>query len=132
VFIEHIAVWTEDLERLRSFYETYFSAHSGSLYINPVKQFRSYFLHFESGARLEIMSKPKLTNSDIDRYSQTGFAHLAMAVDSKEAVNALSAQLERDGFSIVDGPRFTGDGYYESVCLDPDGNRIEITSLEEI
>ncbi len=128
MYIEHIAIWTHDLERLRQFYETYFEAQSNAKYVNPRKQFESYFLTFANGARLELMQMPTVPPSKNDREQQfTGYIHLAFSVGSREAVDALTARLRDDGYRILDGPRTTGDGYYESVALDPDGNRIELT-----
>lgn len=126
--IEHVAIWTHDLERLREFYATYFRGTAGTKYCNPHTQFESYFLTFETGARLEIMHMPTIPASQNDIQKQfTGLIHLAFAVGSEEGVNQLTERLRADGFPILDGPRRTGDGYYESVTLDPDGNRIEIT-----
>jgi lactoylglutathione lyase len=126
--IEHVALWTQNLEGLKTFYETYFQASAGEKYANPEKQFESYFLAFSSGARLEIMQVPVITGSGggPDRPLQ-GYTHLAFSVGSEQAVDALTARLRQDGYRVVDGPRRTGDGYYESVVLDPDGNRVEIT-----
>jgi lactoylglutathione lyase len=126
--IEHIAIWTPDIERLREFYARYFGGTAGEKYVNPHKHFQSYFLTFESGARLEIMQMEGIPASlnDVQRRF-TGLIHLAFSVGSAEAVNQLTERLRVDGFPILDGPRRTGDGYYESVTLDPDGNRIEIT-----
>jgi len=127
--IEHIALWTNDLERLKNFYTQYFQATAGNLYHNPTKNFTSYFLSFESGCRLEIMQKPGIPQSQNDIYRQaTGLIHFALATGSKQAVDSLTDRLRQDGYEIVGEPRTTGDGYYESVVLDPDGNRIEITS----
>jgi lactoylglutathione lyase len=125
--IEHIALWTYDLERLRSFYETYFEGRANAKYVNPHTQFESYFLTFTDGARLEIMQKPDVPPSanDVERQF-TGYIHVAFSVGSREAVDALTDRLRADGYPILDGPRTTGDGYYESTTLDPDGNRIEI------
>ena len=128
VYLDHIAIWTTDLERLKSFYESYFDVQCGSLYFNPNRQFSSYFLSFEQGARLELMSIPELDASSRANIVRTGYAHLAIAVASKEKVDAITARLEKDGYDIVGAPRLTGDGYYESVVLDPDGNMIEITA----
>jgi len=126
--IEHIAIWTKNLERLKSFYETYFQATSSSNYKNLKKGFESYFLSFQSGARLELMCSSELLESENNQQTlQSGYAHLAMSVGSKEDVDLLTQKLERDGYQRLDGPRYTGDGYYESIVLDPDGNRIEIT-----
>lgn len=126
--IEHIAIWAHNLERLKEFYTTYFQATAGRKYVNPDKQFESYFLSLPSGSRLELMRMPTVLErpNGIEAPS-TGFAHLAFSVGSQERVDALTAQLQRDGYRLVDGPRHTGDGYYESCILDPDGNRVEIT-----
>jgi lactoylglutathione lyase len=136
--IEHIAIWTKDLEGLKTFYETYFQARAGAKYVNPGKGFESYFLTFASGARLELMYMPAIPASLNDPRRQgrqsrpagrqfTGYIHLAVSVGSPAAVDDLTARLARDGYRVVDGPRHTGDGYYESCILDPDGNRVEIT-----
>jgi lactoylglutathione lyase len=126
--IEHVAIWTHDLERLRRFYETYFAGQSNAKYVNPRKQFESYFITFADGARLELMQRPDVPPSKNDVEQQfTGYIHLAFSIGSREAVDALTERLRADGYRILDGPRTTGDGYYESVTLDPDGNRIEIT-----
>jgi lactoylglutathione lyase len=126
--IEHIAMWVHDLEVVRGFYQKYFGAKSGEKYFNPKKAFESYFLSFETGCRLEIMKMPGIPNSSNDVYKQfTGLIHFAIDVGSKETVNKLTEQLRGDGYEIIGEPRTTGDGYYESVILDPEGNRVEIT-----
>ncbi len=126
--IEHIALWTYDLERLRYFYVSYFQATASAKYVNPAHQFESYFLSFATGPRLEIMRMPSVPASKNDIEAQfTGYIHLALSVGSLEQVDALTARLRAAGYRVLDGLRTTGDGYYESVVLDPDGNRIEIT-----
>ena len=126
--IEHVAIWTHDLERLRQFYETYFGGTAHAKYVNPRKQFESYFLTFANGARLELMQMSGVPLSKNDTEQQfTGYIHIACSIGSREAVDALTDRLQHDGYRILDGPRTTGDGYYESVVLDPDGNRLEIT-----
>jgi lactoylglutathione lyase len=126
--IAHLALWAKDLENLKAFYERYFSAQASTKYINGQKHFQSYFLTFTSGARLELMSRPD-TSSMAPQPGQErlGYAHLAMSVGSASAVDALTMRLVNEGYQRPDGPRWTGDGYYESVILDPEGNRIEIT-----
>lgn len=126
--IEHIAIWSKDIERLKAFYEKYFNATSGNKYTNPNKSYSSYFMAFTSGARLELMYMPSIPESLDSKDAQfTGYIHIAISTGSKEQVDQLTAQLRADGYKIMDGPRHTGDGYYESVVLDPDGNRVEIT-----
>ncbi|MEL6824291.1 MAG: VOC family protein [Calditrichota bacterium] len=126
--IEHVAIWTNDLERLKTFYETYFQAKPNEKYVNFEKGFESYFLSFESGARLELMQMTGIPDNLNDTVAQyLGIIHLAISVGSKEKVDQRTAVLEEDGYRIIGQPRTTGDGYYESVVLDPDGNRIEIT-----
>jgi lactoylglutathione lyase len=125
--IEHVAIWTHDLERLRAFYVGYFEAQAGPRYVNPSSRFESYFLRFTSGARLELMRRPELDAREAGVES-AGYAHVAFSVGSEEEVDALTERLRVDGFSVVGEPRRTGDGYYESVVLDPDGNRLEITA----
>jgi lactoylglutathione lyase len=126
--IEHVAIYTKDLEGLRAFYIKYFQAISNDLYVNSKKGFRSYFLSFSDGARLELMQMESIPDSLNDPIAQfTGIIHLAFSLGSRSAVDRMSEQLREDGFRILDGPRQTGDGYYECAFLDPGGNRIEIT-----
>lgn len=125
--IEHIALWTKNLERLKDFYTTYFGAQANEKYINPTKGFESYFLSFASGARLELMSRPGVEpRASIPEYP-LGLSHLAISVDSKKQVNQLTHKLRDSGYAVISEARTTGDGYYESVIADPDGNLIEIT-----
>jgi lactoylglutathione lyase len=127
--IEHVAIWTRNLEGLMAFYETYFGGKSSPKYINPAHQFESYFLSFEGGARLELMHMPSVPLTLNDPHAQfTGLIHVALSVGSPESVDALTGRLQTDGFAVVSLPRRTGDDYYESCVLDPDGNRVEITA----
>lgn len=126
--IEHVAVWVRDLELMKDFYLNYFDADANALYTNPKKQFQSYFLSFKSGARLELMTRPDILSHMIESGQEPyGYAHLAFALGSKEKVDALTETLRSKGYQVLGEPRTTGDGYYESVISDPEGNRIELT-----
>ena len=124
--IEHAALYTEDLERMRSFFIKYFEASSNELYHNPKTGFTSYFLSFQEGTRLEIMNKPQMEKTG-DALVRTGFIHLAFSTGSKEKVDVLTETLRNDGYEVLSGPRTTGDGYYESLILGPERIQIEIT-----
>ncbi|MCK8493996.1 VOC family protein [Spirosoma sp. RP8] len=127
--IEHLAIWVRDLEQMRTFYQTYFSAIANQKYTNHQKGFSSYFLRFDGGSRLELMHMPTIPDSPHDSLQQfIGLTHFAVSVGSRDAVDALTERLRADGYLIVGEPRQTGDGYYESVVLDPEQNRIEITA----
>ena len=125
--IEHVAIWVRDLDRMRLFYETYFGAMANERYVNARKGFSSYFLSFPGGgSRLEIMQMPGI--GEPQALAQwMGYTHIALSVGSEAAVDALTNRLRADGYPVVDGPRRTGDGYYESVVLDPEQNRVELT-----
>jgi lactoylglutathione lyase len=126
--LEHVGIWVNDLERIRAFYETYLCAQSNAEYTNEQKGFSSYFLTFEGGSRIEIMHMPSIPETRNDPDQQfTGLIHIAISVGSKEKVDSITSQLRADGYKVLDGPRTTGDGYYESLVLDPEGNRVEIT-----
>ena len=124
--IEHIALYVNRLEEARDFFIKYFGAKSNSGYHNQKTNFRSYFLSFDDGARLEIMNKPKMTDLPKE-LSRTGYTHIAFSVGSKEKVDSLTAELKNDGYEVVSGPRTTGDGYYESCVVIIEDNQIEIT-----
>ena len=130
MIIDHIAIWTNNPETLREYYVDYFDGTSGEKYTNPETQFSSYFVSFQSGSRLEIMSKPGIPDNLNDTVSaqHKGIIHLAFGVDSMNDVDKKADQLRANGFKILNGPRKTGDGYYEFVTLDPDNNRIEVTA----
>lgn len=126
--IEHVAIWTQDLQALKEFYCKWFQAEAGLKYTNEVKGFESYFLIFPSGARLELMR----TGLEVEQTPEptkihAGYAHIAFSTGSEIKVDSLTEQLREAGYTVFDEPRRTGDGYYESVVLDPDGNRVEIT-----
>ena len=124
--IEHIAMYVNDLDAARDFFIRYFNAKSNEGYHNKTTDFRSYFLSFDDGSRLEIMNKPEM--EDLPKgIARTGFIHVAFSVGSKEKVDSLTAQLKADGYTVISGPRTTGDGYYESCIIGIEGNQIEIT-----
>lgn len=124
--IEHVAMYVKELERIRDFFIQYFGAVSSEEYHNGTTDFRSYFLSFEDGARLEIMHRPELLD-DKKNPLQTGYAHIAFQLGSRKAVDELTIRLKNDGYTVVSGPRTTGDGYYESCIVGIEGNLIEIT-----
>ena len=128
--IHHLAIWTNDLERLRNFYITYFGCTCNAKYRNESKQFESYFLRFDEGSQIEIMQKPGIPVNTIDPILQaTGFTHIAIEVGSRQKVLEFTERLRYHGYNIVSEPRESGDGYFESCVLDPDGNRLEILSV---
>lgn len=126
MIIEHVALYVNDLEGAREFFIKYLGATANNMYHNEKTGFRSYFLSFDDGARLEIMNKPEVCDS-LRNPAQTGYAHIAFSVGSKEKVDSLTADLKADGYEVVSGPRTTGDGYYESCIVAIEGNQIEIT-----
>mgnify|MGYP002514914538 FL=1 len=124
--IEHIAMYVNDIESTKDFFVKYFNATANKGYHNQTTNFRSYFLSFDDGARLEIMNKPIM--EDVEKtLIRTGYIHIAFSLGSKEAVNELTERLKNDGFHIISGPRTTGDGYYESCIIGIEGNQIELT-----
>ncbi len=125
--IDHLAIWTYNLEGMRNFYAHYFDATPGHAYYNHSREFRSYFLSFSGGTRLEIMEMPNVPmnkNNNMKQY--TGLIHFAINPGSRQKVNELTDKLRADGFRVIGEPRVTGDNLYESVILDPDGNRVEL------
>ncbi|PID57434.1 hypothetical protein CSB45_07395 [candidate division KSB3 bacterium] len=126
--ITHVAIWTEQLERLKDFYVRYFKATAGEKYVNPDKGFASYFMTFQGETTLELMSSTNLHARAEDKSVYVvGLAHLAFGLEDEKAVDEQIRRLQQDGYALISAPRRTGDGYYESAVLDPDGNIIEIT-----
>jgi len=123
--IAHVAIWTKDLEAMKDFYIRYFKGVSNEKYLNPIKQFESYFISFESGTKLELMRKQSV-DKHLNTEERLGITHIAFKLGSKEAVRSLTETLRSDGYKIVGEPRTSGDGYFESVVLDVEGNRIEL------
>ena len=124
--IEHIAMYVNDLEAAKEFFVKYLNGNANDGYHNKNTGFRSYFISFEDGARLELMKMPEMTD-DKKSLTRTGFIHIAFSVGSKEAVDSLTARMKGDGYKIINGPRITGDGYYESCVIGIEDNQIEIT-----
>ncbi|OHD54110.1 MAG: hypothetical protein A2Y33_10365 [Spirochaetes bacterium GWF1_51_8] len=124
--IHHIAIWVKDIEAMKDFYVSYFDCTASEKYINPLKRFQSYFLSFNGETALELMNSGMMEGTAGAR-PEYGYAHLAVSVGSNEIVDRMTGRLRADGYTIESAPRQTGDGYYEAVVLDPEGNRIEIT-----
>lgn len=124
--IDHIAMYVNDLENARDFFVKYLGATSNDGYHNKTTDFRSYFLSFDEGARIEIMNRPGMEDAEKE-LARTGYIHIAFNVGSKEKVDELTARLKMDGYEAISGPRTTGDGYYESCIIAIEGNQIEIT-----
>lgn len=131
MILEHVAIWTDQLEKLKAYYQKHFNGRANDLYRNEQKGFKSYFLTFASGARLELMSRADIpaNKNDTVNAQHLGIIHLAFGVDTIEEVDQKAAELRAAGFLILSGPRKTGDGYYEFETLDPDNNRIEVTAV---
>ncbi|HKZ65782.1 MAG TPA: VOC family protein [Chitinophagaceae bacterium] len=131
MILEHVAIWTNQLEILKAYYIKYFDAIANDKYINSSKNFHSYFLSFASGARLELMTMTGVPDNQNDTIQKQhlGIIHLAFGVSTMEEVEEKAKRLLADGFPVLSGPRKTGDGYYEFETLDPDNNRIEVTAV---
>lgn len=125
--IDHIAIWVNDLENMKNFYTRIFEVRSNQKYVNHKKEYSSYFLSFASGTRIELMKRSDIQAKTKQLITQTGFAHMAISVGSKAKVDEITKQIRNLGHKIVSEPRTTGDGYYECVISDPEGNSIEIT-----
>lgn len=125
--LSHSAMYVNDLEKMKSFYVTYFEAIPNDKYHNSTTGLETYFLRFQGDSQLELMTRPDKIDAEKALY-RTGLTHLAFATGSKEAVDDLTNRLRTAGFQVISGPRTTGDGYYESCVLDPENNQIEITA----
>jgi lactoylglutathione lyase len=129
--IDHVAIWTTQLEKLKDYYIKYFNGRANKKYLNKEKQFESYFVSFDSGARLELMHMPGIPenlNDTVEKQHQ-GIIHLSFGMENMDMVDSKFNELTRDGYKILRGPRKTGDGYYEFETLDPDNNRIEVSAV---
>lgn len=125
--IEHLAIWAENIELLKQFYTTYFAVTCGDKYVNTKRNYTSYFLSFEGGnTRIELMNVPDITEVPACQGKLKGLAHFAISVGGAAAVDALTERLRSDGYTVAGEPRTSGDGYYESVIVDPEGNLVEI------
>jgi lactoylglutathione lyase len=125
MYLEHTAIYTNDLERMKNFYIYYFSGRANKKYENVKTGLQTYFISFKGGSRLELMQKPALAERNKSIVSD-GLTHLSFCVGSREKVDELTQLLAGDGYVVKSVPRETGDGYYESCILDPDSNEIEI------
>jgi lactoylglutathione lyase len=127
--IEHVALWTKNLEASKNFYVEFFGGNPSTKYVSQKKDFQSYFLTFQNDTRLEIMQIPSFflieLNNTLEQFY--GYSHISFSVGSKANVDKLTEALRNQKFTVVSEARITGDGYYESCVLDPDNNRIEIT-----
>lgn len=129
--IDHVAIWTTRLEDLKDFYTTYFNGTANEKYTNKVTRFESYFITFSSGSRIELMQKPGILNNHLDllENQHLGITHLSFSVENMSMVVEKAKELKKAGFKILSGPRITGDGYYEFETMDPDNNRVEVSSI---
>ncbi len=126
--IHHIAIWVDDIELIKQFYIDYFGVITSDRYHNNKKEFTSYFLSFKnSGCKIELMHRPDMIKRDCKHKSLSGLAHIALSVGSRLKVDELTEKLRKDGYIVKGEPRVTGDGFYESVVIDPENNLIEIT-----
>lgn len=123
--IHHVAILVKDLEQMRALYEEFFNATSSELYHNPKTQFQSYFLTFESGSQVELTKKTFYAERT---FENLGYAHLAIAVGGQKEVDQFAVKFTKAGLPLLSGPRTTGDGYYEALVQDPEGNLLELTT----
>lgn len=130
VRLEHVGLWTQDLDQMLGFYVGLLGGHAGPLYVNSSTGFRSCFVAFGEGARVELMTRPGSGSVSHLRtgHDDGGYAHIALALPTQGDVRRVTARLQTAGISLASAPRLTGDGYYESVVLDPEGNRVELVA----
>lgn len=129
--IDHLALWCDDVETMRTFYMKYFGCASNEKYYNPTKKYTSYFLSFDDkGCRIELMHRPDITTEPIKRGFQKGMAHFDIEVGDEKMVDMMAEHFRQDGYTIVGEPRRTGDGYYEAAVLDPENNYVEISAVK--
>jgi lactoylglutathione lyase len=131
MIIDHVAIWTTKLELLKDYYVKYFDGTSNEKYTNKVTGFESYFITFNTGSRIELMQKPGILNNHLDllENQHLGFTHLSFGVENMNMVVEKARELKKAGFKILSGPRITGDGYYEFETIDPENNRIEVSTI---
>ncbi|BAK97404.1 hypothetical protein OBV_02060 [Oscillibacter valericigenes Sjm18-20] len=133
--LEHVAIWTKDLEAMKAFYCRLFRGKAGKKYQNSTEfhsSFESYFLSFGSGSRLELMHMPTISDGiNTNGHEAIGLTHIAFSVETKEEVDAMAKKANDLGYQVILKPHQTGDGYYEMCILDPEGNRVEVTVLPQ-
>ena len=125
--IEHVAMWVKDLEKAKNFFTEYFEGSAGELYHNVKTGFKSYFISFDNGSRLELMTRAELFDDPQISGCRTGYIHIAFSVGSRQKVDELTERLRQSGYEVMSVPRVTGDGYYESCVATVEGNLVEIT-----
>lgn len=125
--LHHVAIWVNDLNKIKDYYMQHFGAVVNELYVNKTTGLNSYFLSFPSGSQIEILYRPDIPDNLNDTIAQyKGYTHLAFEVESREEVDSKAKELQAAGYPILRGPRVTGDGYYEFETLDPENNRLEV------
>lgn len=125
--LHHIAIWVDDIDKMRNFYTTYFDTTCGEKYYNPKRGYTSYFISFDEGSsKIELMHQSDIETCTEKRGFIKGWAHIAISVKDKKTIDQMTERFRKDGYTIQGEPRTTGDGYYESVILDPEGNLVEI------
>ena len=125
--IAHIALWTRQLEQQARFWVAFFDGEINEKYCSQTNPgFESFFVRIGDDIAIELMTKPGLTALTADN-NHTGWVHLAITAGGAESVGRLAKRAAEQDM-LVSAPRTTGDGYYEAVIKDPDGNLIEIVA----